>query len=171
MGGGGELQWWPSRELVSAFAPSDFRAKFPSTRVIVDGTEIPIQKPKQPLAQQATFSMYKNRNTVKVLVGATPGGLVSYVSPAYGGSASDRQICERSQLSQLCNPGDSILADKGFNVQDLFVPYDILVIYPVSLGKKNRLSAKVVLADRKITSKGVHIERIIGLAKTFKILT
>ena len=64
--------------------------------------------------------MYKNQNTVKVLVGTTPGGLVSYISAAYGGSVSDRQICERSNLTQICLPGDSITADKGFNVQDLF---------------------------------------------------
>ena len=88
-----EINWWPSRELVHYLAPSGFSEKFPNTRVIIDGTECPIKKPKQPVAQQATFSTYKNHNTVKVLVGITPAGLVSYVSPAYSGSTSDRQIC------------------------------------------------------------------------------
>ena len=32
------------------------------------------------------------------------------------------------------------------------------------------MTGKCVLKDRKISSKRVHIERIIGLAKTFKIL-
>ena len=33
------------------------------------------------------YSFYiKNRNTVKVLFGCSTGGLVSYLSPAYGGS-------------------------------------------------------------------------------------
>ena len=53
------------------------------------------KKPKDPRAQQATFSSYKNRNTLKVLVGSTPGGLVNDVSPAYGGCTSDRQTVER----------------------------------------------------------------------------
>ncbi len=109
----GEVCWWPSRSDVSFYAPTDFRAKYPTTRVIVDGTECPMKKPRQPVAQQATFSTYKNRNTVKVLVGCSPGGLVSYISEAYGGSASDRQICERGTLAQMCSPGDSIMADKG----------------------------------------------------------
>ncbi|XP_062597070.1 multiple epidermal growth factor-like domains protein 10 [Saccostrea cucullata] len=102
--------------------------KFPSTRVLLDGTEIPVKKPKPPIALQATFSTYKNRNTVKVLVGSSPGGLISYVSPAYGGSASDRQLVERSPLlsADLFEPGDSLMADKGFNVQDLFAPKDSL---------------------------------------------
>lgn len=165
-----EICWWPSRSNVSFFAPSDFRMKFPAVRVVVDGTECPLKRPHQPVAQQATFSTYKNRNTLKVLVGSTPGGLVSYVSPAYGGSASDRQICERSNLTTLCEPGDVILADKGFNVQDLFVHQEVRINIPTFFSKKNRLSSSTVLKDRKIASKRVHIERIIGLAKTFKIL-
>ena len=77
------MQWWPQRDTVRYFAPTNFKAQFPTTRVIVDGTECPIQKPKQPVAQQATFSTYKNRNTMKVLVGCSPGGLVTFISPAY----------------------------------------------------------------------------------------
>ena len=166
-----EIDWWPSRELVHFFAPKDFKDKFPKTRVIVDGTECPIMKPKQPVAQQATFSSYKNRNTVKVLVGVTPGGLVSYVSSAYGGSASDRQICERSGLPRKCDPGDEIMADKGFNVEDLFLPYQVALNIPTFVKKRNRLAAQDVKNDRKIASKRVHVERVIGLAKTYKILT
>jgi len=32
------------------------------------------------------FILHKNRNTIKVLFGCSTGGLVSYLSPAYGGS-------------------------------------------------------------------------------------
>ena len=166
----GEIDWWPSGDMVKFYSPTDFRLKFPSTRVIVDGTEFPIKKPKEPVAQQATFSNYKNRNTVKVLVGTSPGGLTSYVSPAYGGSVSDRQICERSNLPKMCDPGDSVMADKGFNVQDLFETSMVSINIPTFFHKKNRLSGSTVIKDRKIASKRVHVERIIGLAKTYKIL-
>lgn len=64
------------------------------------------KKPKLLKTKQATLSTCKNKNTVKILVGATPGGLVSYVSPAYGGSTSDKQILERSSLLSLCGPGE-----------------------------------------------------------------
>ena len=37
-----EVNWWPSRKLVSYFMPSDFSAKYPKTRLIMDGTECPI---------------------------------------------------------------------------------------------------------------------------------
>lgn len=95
---------------------------------------------------------------------------MSYVSPAYGGSTSDTQIVERSSLLNLCDPGDSIMADKGFNVQDMFVHRNIQINMPTFFKKKNRMACSTVIQDRKISSKRVHIERIIGLAKTFKIL-
>ena len=113
---------WPQQEVIRFFCPQDFKAKFPNTRVILDGTEFPIKKPKLPVAQQVTFSSYKNRNTVKTVVGSTPGGLISYISPTFGGSTSDRQIIERSALAQLCDPKDLVMADKGFDVQNILPP-------------------------------------------------
>ena len=166
-----EANIWPSQNLVRHFMPSDFKSKFPKTRIIIDGTECPIKKPKAPRAQQSTYSTYKNRNTIKILVGSTPGGLVNYVSPAYGGSTSDRQIVERCKIVGACDPGDSVMADKGFNVQDLFATANVHVNIPTFFKKKNRMTGKIVVNDRKISSKRVHIERIIGLGKTYRILT
>lgn len=170
------LQWqeidiWPSNELTHFFSPRDFYTKFPSTRIIIDGTECPIKKPSLPKAQQASFSVYKNRNTVKVVVGCTPGGLVSFVSPSYGGATSDRQIFERNNVGRKCNHGDSIMADKGFDIQDLLVPHNVMLNIPSFFKKTNKLSCETVKRDRRVASKRVHIERIIGLAKTYKILS
>jgi len=131
-----ELSIWPSQDLVRFYCPTDFCRKFPTTRVIIDGRECPIKQPKLPTAQQSTFSTYKNRNTVKSVIGMTPGGLISYISPAYGGSTSDRQIIERSSLASICNSGDSIMADKGFNVQDIFAGYNVHLNIPTFLNKK-----------------------------------
>lgn len=107
---------------------------------------------------------------MKVLIGSTPGGLTSFISPAYGGSASDRQLVERSFLLILCEPGDSVMSDKGLNVQDLFASKDVTMNIPTIFKKQKRMSGNTVSRDRNISSKRVHIERIIGLAKTFKIL-
>jgi len=76
------------------------------------------------------YIAYKNRNTAKVLIGVTPGGQVSYISDAYGGSTSYKQIVERSSLKRDCDTGDSIMADKVFDVQDIFAPYDVTVNIP-----------------------------------------
>ena len=66
-----ELNIWPSKELVNVHMPSDFKHLYASTRVIVDGVQVDIKKPGKPTAKQVTYSTYKNRNTLKALVGIT----------------------------------------------------------------------------------------------------
>ena len=168
-----ELDIWPTRESIDLHMPKEFKKQFPQTRVIVDGTEIPIQKPSNISDQCATWSSYKNRNTLKCLIGISPKGLVTYVSEAYGGSASDRQIFERSSLMKdksMLQQGDSVMADRGFVVQDLLATRDIFVNMPTFLKGVSQLPASTVVKDRRIANKRVHVERVIGLAKTFRIL-
>jgi hypothetical protein len=97
--------------------------------------------------------------------------LPNVVSDAYGGWTSDRQIVEHSNIVQLCEPGNSVMADKGFNVQDLFARMDVTVTIPTCFKKRNIISGKIILRDRKVSNKHIHIERIIGLGRTYKILT
>ena len=53
--------------------------KIPTTKIIVDGTEIPIDKPTAPQAQQATFKLPSSIGTLQKFVEVSPGGMVSYV--------------------------------------------------------------------------------------------
>lgn len=168
-----DLKIWPSSQAIQDTMPRNFKEKFPTTRVILDATEIPIQKPNNLILQSATFSSYKNQNTVKTIIGCTPCGLVSYISDTYGGRTTDRQIIERSDLlltpGMLCH-GDSIMADRGIMVQDLFVSKGVLINTPHLLNSRSQLDPGEVIFDRRVASKRIHVERVIGLAKTFKIL-
>ena len=148
-----EISQWPEKDLVQFYAPRDFKKKFPSVRITLDATEIPIKKPSKPTAQQSTFSKYKNKNTVKVVVGSTPGGLISYISPAYGGSATDRQIIERSDLLKKLEPGDSVMVDKGFDIEDLLACYRVTLNIPTFFKKQNQIAPETLRKDRKISSK------------------
>ena len=71
----------------------------------------------------------------------------------------------------MVTPGDEIMADKGFNCGDKLLPCHVAVNIPAFFEKKTRMSHDTLVKDRKIASKRVHIEYIIGLGKTYKILT
>ncbi|XP_023946630.2 uncharacterized protein LOC112051988 [Bicyclus anynana] len=161
---------WPQRDLVDYHMPQIFKNESSKTRVIIDATEVPIAKPSNPISQKATYSAYKNTNTLKFLIGSTPGGLLVYCSDGYGGATSDRQMIERSSLIKICDEGDSIMADRGFNVQDLFASKNITINIPTFLKGRSQLPGVVLKRDQRLTSQRVHIERLIGLTKTYKIL-
>ena len=48
--------------------------------------------------------------------------LITFISRLYTGSISDREIVLRSGLlSQQFDDGDSVMADKGFQIQDNYI--------------------------------------------------
>ena len=62
------------------------------------------------------------------------------------------------------------MADRGFNVEDILITKDVTTNIPHFTKGKSQLSGKDILNDRKVSSKRIHIERVIGLARTYKIL-
>ena len=58
------------------------------------------------------------------------------------------------------------MADKGFDVQDMFASVDVAVNIPTFFNNKNGRTGQSVARDRKISSKRVHVERVIELGKT-----
>lgn len=80
-------------------------------------------------------------------------------------------MIERSGLPSKCEPGDMIMADRGFTVQDLFAHRDVSVAIPHFTKGKGYLHLKELLYDRKLGKYRVHVERVIGLLKTYKIMS
>jgi len=87
-----DIPIWLSRQSVDYHMPDCFQSLYPTTRCIIDATEIYMQMPSNPTAQQLTFSNYKNSNTLKALVGITPSGAVCFVSDLYGGNILDKNL-------------------------------------------------------------------------------
>ena len=148
-----DIPLWPSRELVHAHMPQVFKDLYPTTRVIIDVTEIFIEMPRLLEMQQMTFSSYKNHNTFKALVGISPGGIVTFVSQLFPGSISDKQLTIRSGLIQLLENGDSIMADRGFDIQDELTPLGIRINIPLFLGSgKKQFEENEMVVTLRIAS-------------------
>ena len=70
-----------------------------------------IQKPYNMKKQSNTWSEYKKRNTVKVLIVCLPNGMLVYASKPYEGSISDRQIIIDSGFLEMLDEGDVVLGN------------------------------------------------------------
>ena len=103
------------------------------------------------MARSQTYSNYKSHNTVKLLIGVTPQGTISFISRAWGGRTSDKHLTEHCGLLKLLTPGDEELADRGFTVEEsVGNHWAKLVIPPFTRGRKQqprgwRLTRVVVL--------------------------
>ena len=124
---------FPSQQLVDKFMPQCFKAKFPKTRIIIDCLEIQMERPTSLLHQSTAYSSYKSRNTLKVLVGVSPAGLVTFVSDAWGGRVSDQVITHESGLIPLLEKGDTVMADKGFDIEVALAKVGVKLNIPPSL--------------------------------------
>ena len=148
--------------------PESFHQKYPSTRVIIDCTEIFIQKPSCFRAQSDTFSSYKSHNTAKGLIGIAPNGAVTFVSELYGGHCTDKAIVEDCGILQLLSEGDSVMADRGFEIQDLLARKKVYLNIPPFMRCKDQLSPEEEDETREIR---IHVERAIERVKNYNILT
>ena len=167
-----EIDWMPSVKQVEGTLPSAFREKYPSTYCIIDGSEIFMETPSDLHMQSSTWSSYKHHNTAKFLIGCTPNGCVSFISPLYVGSISDVELTRVSGLLNCIEdkPGISIMADRGFTIKDMLDNIGVKLNIPPFMEGRKQLPASEVREGRKIASVRIHVERAIGRIKSFQIL-
>ena len=168
-----ELSWlvmWPSKQQVKFSLPESFRRLHPKVRGIIDCTEVFTETPSNLKLQAILWSDYKHHTTIKFLVCITPNGAVSYISPCYGGRATDKFIVRDCCFLNLVEPYDEIMADRGFKIRDdLLMRQATLSIPPSALGGLQMLSSDVKKTSR-IANLRIYVEQAIGRMKVYKIL-
>ena len=162
---------WPSKLEIRRNLPRVFRKKYSNCRVIIDCSEVFIERPYNLSARNQTWSNYKHHHTLKVLLGITPHGSVSFVSKCWGGRISDKELTSRSGFYDKITFGDMVMADRGFTIsEELAVRGATLAIPPFTKGRR-QLRASSVASARRLSSVRIHVERAFERIKNFKILS
>ena len=104
------------------------------------------------------------------MTGVTPAGNISFISKAYGGRVSDKAIFEQSNLIHLLEPGDGIMVDRGFLVDEICSSYNVQCIRPPFMRNTTQLSESESRLTQGIARARVHIERSNQRIKTFDVL-
>ncbi|PFX31972.1 Membrane metallo-endopeptidase-like 1 [Stylophora pistillata] len=155
---------WPDREELQRTMPRCFIDSFGlKTCVIIDCFEVFIDRSSNLFARAQKFSNYKHHNTIKVLIGITPQGTISFVSEAWGGRTSDKFLIQKCGFLKNLVPGDLVLADRGFTVHEEVWFRQAEINIPAVAKGKNHLDPVDIEKTRKIVNVRIHVERVIGV--------
>jgi len=160
---------WPSKEEITFNMPTCFE-KCTDTRVILcfqvpltcsDCSEYPIR----------LYVPSKFNQSIKILVGFAPSGLVTFVSEVYDGRATDKEIIEDCDLLPKLEPHvDAIMVDQGFAIHDTCLNKGIKVYTSPFVLKKQRLTDTNDKSSLESTGAWAHVKNVIDRFRAFKVL-
>ena len=158
--------YWPDRDQLWKTMPQCFQYTFgKKTTIVIDCFQVFIERPSNLLARAQTFSSYKHHNTIKILIGITPQGTISFVSEAWGGRVSDKFITENCGFLDKLIPGDMVMADRGFTITESVGLRHAKLVIPAFTKGKSQLDPVDVEHTRGIANVRIHVERVIGLLR------
>ena len=120
-------------------------------------------------SQSAMYSNYKHHVTYMGLLGIAPSGAITFISELYEESISDKEILRRSGIlnKNLWDDNDSIMADRGFTIQNEQALLNVELNIPSFLGGRAQLSEAEVKENQTIASLRIHVEKAITRMKKF----
>lgn len=104
------------------------------------------------------------------MVGIIPTGGCCFLSDGFEGRISDKEITIKSGLFNYIKQGDLIMADRGFNLEELCNKQKCSLIIPPFLKKRKRFTKGEIRTAREIAAARIHVERFIGRMKEFRIM-
>ena len=151
----GSIPIWPSKSQVKQMMPDSFKETYPSTRCIIDCTEIFAQVPSSLGIQSAMYSSHKDHVTYKGLIGMAPSGAVTFIS---------------AQNQAFWEQGDSVMVDRGFTIEEELKKLGVTLNIPAFLDGREQLEKEEVIESQTIASVRIHVERLMARLKKFRIL-
>jgi len=146
---------------------------FPGVRdLLIDGTERPIQRPKDNEKQKENYSGKKKMHTRKNIIISDKKKRIGYVSPTMNGKRHDYGMFKEEfpPPSMVFPRGIALWGDLGFTGFEKDYP-DTLVIIPKKKPKGKELTADAKAWNRIVSGFRVLVEHAIGGVKRFGIVS
>ena len=153
----------PERKITSI---EEFYQKFPEARdVLMDGTERPVQKPKDAKKRKKLYSGKKKTTARKHIVMSDPNKRILVLGKSKTGRRHDLRITERQQLLDYLPPNVTAWMDSGFIGADRIHPNSQICAkatknHPLTLTQKSN--------NRVISSFRIPVEHANGGMKRMK---
>jgi DDE superfamily endonuclease/Helix-turn-helix of DDE superfamily endonuclease len=162
----GDKQALPERKLHSL---EEFLERFPDVKeVILDGTERPVQRPKDLEQQKEHYSGKKKRHTRKHITGSTRKKRVILLTQARGGRIHDKRQLEEAGLVEYIPDEVAIEVDLGF--QGLQNEFDNVHL-PHKKPKGKKLSEQQKQENREFSRQRVKCEHAHAGIKRYRSVT
>ena len=140
-------------------------AACPGLTFMIDGTERPINRPKDKDDQKQYYSGKKKAHTVKNNVITERHGKVLYLSDTYEGKKHDKKIADEE--GYRFPPGSKLLQDTGFQG---YQPEGATIVQPKKKPQNGELMPDEKIINRAISSIRVEVEHQIGGIKRCQIV-
>ncbi len=159
----GEKKVLPLRKLSSI---DEFIEHFPEVKkVIVDGTERPICRPKDKDRQKENYSGKKKRHTSKNLAAVAKDKRILVLTPSTKGKTHDKKIHDREDIIGGIPDAIPVLGDLGFQgVQKQYVNIHL----PHKKPKKGKLTDTQKQENKKLSQERVLCENAFAGVKRYR---
>ena len=160
----------PDQGVMNATSPKCF-CGIRNIHSIINCSELFIETPQNHDLQASTWSTYKHHNTLKYLVGVAPDSSIVYVSKAYTGRISDKEITVLTGFLDTVPPYSSVMCDKGFNISEECAARRITLYVPPGKCGMAQMGNEEVSKTNRIAKLRILVEQVIRRMKSFRILS
>jgi hypothetical protein len=168
----------PGPERVKLRTPQAVMDAFPDVRLVIDGKEQRVQRPKNTKDddgnsqdnQRPYYSGKKKAHTIKCQIAVRPDGLIEAVSDSVpGGANHDLALLRCTDLLAQLDPGEAAMMDKGYTGIANDYP-ETLVYLPYKARRNHPLTDEQKAYNRLLAHYRIVVEHTIAQMNRFQAL-
>jgi hypothetical protein len=160
----------PSRERPKLRSAEEVMAAFPQVRLVIDGKEQRVNRPKGYDAQKPYYSGKKKAHTVKVQVVVDTRGRIEGIGPSVpGGANHDLTLLRGSGVLESLGEGEAAMLDRGYvGVADYYP--GVPVVIPFRASKGHPLTDEQKAHNRVVAGYRIVVEHTMAQLNRFTVL-